>query len=96
MRAYADNAAVTLTGENTLRAYWMRDYPREVSTTVTVNLPSDYNEVVCGYVEDMQVCLTPLILMVHTIYIEKCINRVNKKSLTSYLTKAIKNKRKEK
>jgi len=62
----------------------LRGDPREVSTTVIVNLPSDYNEVVCGYVRDMQVCLTPLILMVHTIYIE--INRVNKKSLTSYLT----------
>lgn len=59
IRAYVDNANVTLTGENTLRVYWMRGDPREVSTTVTVNLPADYSEVVCGYVGDIPVCLSP-------------------------------------
>ena len=59
VQAYVDNAAVTLTGENTLRAYLLRGDPREVSTPVTVNLPSDYNEVVCGYVGDVPVCLSP-------------------------------------
>ena len=59
IRTYVDNADVTLTGENTLRAYWMRGDPREVSTTVTVNLPSNYSEVVCGYVGDVPVCLSP-------------------------------------
>ena len=59
IRAYVNNAAVTLTGENTLRAYWMRGDPREVSTTVTVNLPSNYSEVVCGYAGNVSVCLSP-------------------------------------
>jgi hypothetical protein len=71
-----------------LNNYW--------TTTVTVNLPSDYSEVVCGYVRDMQVYLSLLILAMHTIYIERCINKVNKKSLTSYPSKAIKTKRERK
>jgi len=53
---YVNNATINLTGENTLTAYWMRGDPREVSATVTVNIPS---EVVCGYVGDIPVCLTP-------------------------------------
>ncbi|MEA1944883.1 MAG: NosD domain-containing protein [Euryarchaeota archaeon] len=59
VRVYVNNATMNLTGENTLTAYWMRGDPHEVSTTVTVNLPSDYSEVVCGYVGDIPVCLTP-------------------------------------
>nr|QNO47603.1 hypothetical protein PGBELJNO_00001 [Methanosarcinales archaeon ANME-2c ERB4] len=50
------NATINLTGETTLTAYWMRGDPHEVSANVTVNIPS---KVVCGYVGDVPVCLTP-------------------------------------
>ena len=59
IRVYVHNATLNLTGENTLAAYWMRGDPLEVSTAVTVNLPSDYTGVVCGYVGNVPVCLSP-------------------------------------
>ena len=51
-----NNATINLSGETTLTAYWMRGDPHEVSANVTVNIPS---KVVCGYVGDVPVCLTP-------------------------------------
>ena len=59
VRVYVDDDEVTLTGENTLAAYWMRGDPREVTTPVTVNLPSDYADVVWGYIGNVQVYLPP-------------------------------------
>ena len=59
IRVYVHNATINLTGENTLTACWLRGDLREVSTNVTVNLPSDYAGVVCGYVGNVPVCLSP-------------------------------------
>ncbi|PXF60668.1 MAG: hypothetical protein C4B59_08340 [Candidatus Methanogaster sp.] len=53
---YVDTANINLSGETTLTAYWMRGDPHEVSANITVNIPS---KVVCGYVGDVPVCLTP-------------------------------------
>ena len=53
---YVNTATINLTGETTLTAYWMRGDPHEVSANVTVNIPS---KIVCGYVGDVPVCLTP-------------------------------------
>lgn len=59
VRAYVSNATINLTGETTLTTYWMRGDSNEVSGTVTVNLPTDHEDVVWGYVGDVPVCLTP-------------------------------------
>ena len=56
---YVDKNDVTLTDKNEITAYLLRGEPNEASVTDTVVLPSDYNEIVCGYIEDMPVCLTP-------------------------------------
>jgi hypothetical protein len=55
-RVCVNNATINLTGETTLTAYWMRGDPHEVSANVTVNIQS---KIVCGYVGDVPVCLTP-------------------------------------
>jgi len=59
VRAYVSDATINLTGETTLTTYWMRGDSNEVSGTVTVNLPTDHEDVVWGYVGDVPVCLTP-------------------------------------
>ncbi|PXF61411.1 MAG: hypothetical protein C4B59_04015 [Candidatus Methanogaster sp.] len=59
IRVYVHNATINLTGENTLTACWLRGDLREVSANVTVNLPSDYTKVVCCYVGNVPVCLSP-------------------------------------